>query len=294
MKHKKKMELSNKLFLIGLGLISAVAVGTTAATKSYISSLSSFDNFYDLKGYHVYAENMVDVNEAASAVTGTAINADTIIRNTGDIPVLVRISYFNLPASEVFTNDADCGPVDRKALINKVEENKGLNLGEVELKDGSGNGTGIIAGKLTDGSTKAEWSLELANSNKFSYYGDDGCYYYKGILGSNQSIQHLDSVTLLSESAGFSAVEKTYYQTDTYSDDGWVEGTTPDGQTETGRKSAAILVSANPLKLNLVVLVETIQATDANFNTIEKLPENPTASTMQGYWNVLLPSQSTT
>lgn len=289
MKYKKKMELSNKLFLIGLGLLSAVAVGTTFAATPHVSTLGYFDNFYDFKGYHIYAENLVDTNEASSAETGKEINADAIIENAGDIPVLVRISYLNVPADKVFTNNEDCGAIDKSKLVGLA----GKNFGEVEIKDGNGKGTGVADGTIRDYYTGANWSVRFKNCDKFEYYRGDGCYYYKGILGARQSIQHLDGVTLTSE-VDSSTKEQTFYKTGDYDTTDWKSGSVPSGSTETGRKSVVTFGSADPLKLHLAVVIETIQATDTNFNAIEKLPVNPTASTMQGYWNDLLSSQSTT
>lgn len=282
MKYKKKMELSNKLFLIGLGLLSAVAVGTTFAATPHVSTLGYFDNFYDFKGYHIYAENLVDTNEASSAETGKEINADAIIENAGDIPVLVRISYLNVPADEVFTNGEDCGAIDK----SKLELIGGSNLGGDDPKDiVDESGTKVSYGSTTDYYTSAEWKIKFLNPDKFEYYRGDGCYYYKGILGAGQSIQHLDGVTLTSE-VDSSAKEQTFYKTGDYDTTDWKSGSVPSGSTETGRKSVVTFGSSNPLKLNLAVVIETIQATDTNFNDIV-LPGNVTASTMKGYWDAL-------
>lgn len=282
MKYKKKMELSNKLFLIGLGLLSAVAVGTTFAATPHVSTSGYFDNFYDFKGYHIYAENLVDTNEASSAETGKEINADAIIENAGDIPVLVRISYLNVPADKVFTNGEDCGAIDK----SKLELIGGSDLGGDDPKDiVDESGTKVSYGSTTDYYTSAEWKIKFLNPDKFEYYRGDGCYYYKGILGAGQSIQHLDGVTLTSE-VDSSAKEQTFYKTGDYDTTDWKSGSVPSGSTETGRKSVVTFGSSNPLKLNLAVVIETIQATDTNFNDIV-LPGNVTASTMKGYWDAL-------
>ena len=272
MKYKKKMELSNKLFLIGLGLLSAVAVGTTFADTPHVSTSGYFDNFYDFKGYHVYSETLVDANEASSAETGKAINADSIVENTGDVPVLVRMCYINSDKIEGTQNDETNINRDKKGNIVDTEGNA------VTLLDLSKDITDSI------GNTESKWHPEVAPNNKFER-ASDGYYYYKGILSKDQSVQHLDSVTLVS-TCDSSAKEQTFYKTGDYDTTDWKSGSVPSGSTETGRKSVVTFGNSDPLKLHLAVVIETIQATDTNFNDIV-LPENVTVSTMKGYWDAL-------
>ncbi len=285
MKHKKKLGLSNKLFLIGLGILSTVGV-VSAALPHIMHITGTFDNIFQIMAYSVWTKNMVVDAEAAAAEKDKEINADVIIENAGDIPVFARISYFNVPGDKVFTDGTDCGAIDKSKLVGLV----GKNFGEVEIKDGDGKGTGVADGKIRDYYTGANWNVKFLNPDKFEYYGGDGCYYYKGILTTGEAIQHLKSVTLTSD-VDSSTKEQTFYKTGEYDSNDWISGTVPSGTTESGIKKVVTFGSSDPLKLNLVVLVETVQATDADFNIIETLPDNPTASTMQAYWEDLLPSK---
>ena len=290
MKHKKKLGLSNKLFLIGLGILSTVGV-VSAALPHIMHITGTFDNIFQVMAYSVWTKNMVVDAEAAAAEKDKEINADVIIENAGDIPVFARISYFNLPANKVFTGSTDCGAIDRDALINETNM-MGGNLGGDSEKDiVDEDGTKVSYGSTTDEYTKAKWKIKFLNPDKFEYYRGDGCYYYKGILTTGEAIQHLKSVTLTSD-VDSSTKEQTFYKTGEYDSTDWISGTAPSGTTESGIKKVVTFGSSDPLKLNLVVLVETIQATDADFNIIEKLSDDPpTASTMQAYWEALLPSQ---
>lgn len=274
MKHKKQMKLSNKLFLIGLGLLFSVAVGTTVATSSYISNLSYFDNIFTFRNYEVVLQNIVTDSEATAVVNGKYINADTIVENLGDMPVLVRISYVNSDKVAIGEYDVDTVVVKRNTDGQIIDSDGKV----VELLD--------LTETITDSieNTESEWKAQVANSSDFER-GGDGCYYYKGILNPGESIQHLDSVTLVS-TCDSSAKEQTFYKTGDYDTTDWKSGSVPSGSTETGRKSVVTFGSADPLKLHLAVVIETIQATDTNFNAIV-LPENVTASTMKGYWDAL-------
>lgn len=276
MKHKKQMKLSNKLFLIGLGLLFSVAVGTTVATSSYISNLSYFDNIFTFRNYEVVLQNIVTDSEATAVVNGKYINADTIVENLGDMPVLVRISYVNSDKVAIgeYEQYFDTVVVKRNTDGQIIDSDGKV----VELLD--------LTETITDSieNTESEWKAQVANSSDFER-GGDGCYYYKGILNPGESIQHLDSVTLVS-TCDSSAKEQTFYKTGDYDTTDWKSGSVPSGSTETGRKSVVTFGSADPLKLHLAVVIETIQATDTNFNAIV-LPENVTASTMKGYWDAL-------
>lgn len=276
MKHKKQMKLSNKLFLIGLGLLFSVAVGTTVATSSYISNLSYFDNIFTFRNYEVVLQNIVTDSEATAVVNGKYINADTIVENLGDMPVLVRISYVNSDKVAIgeYEQYVDTVVVKRNTDGQIIDSDGKV----VELLD--------LTETITDSieNTESEWKAQVANSSDFER-GGDGCYYYKGILNPGESIQHLDSVTLVS-TCDSSAKEQTFYKTGDYDTTDWKSGSVPSGSTETGRKSVVTFGSADPLKLHLAVVIETIQATDTNFNAIV-LPENVTASTMKGYWDAL-------
>lgn len=276
MKHKKQMKLSNKLFLIGLGLLFSVAVGTTVATSSYISNLSYFDNIFTFRNYEVVLQNIVTDSEATAVVNGKYINADTIVENLGDMPVLVRISYVNSDKVAIgeYEQYVDTVVVKRNTDGQIIDSDGKV----VELLD--------LTETITDSieNTESEWKAQVANSSDFER-GGDGCYYYKGILNPGESIQHLDSVTLVS-TCDSSAKEQTFYKTGDYDTTDWKSGSVPSGTTESGRKSVVTFGSADPLKLHLAVVIETIQATDTNFNAIV-LPENVTASTMKGYWDAL-------
>ena len=270
------MKLSNKLFLIGLGLLFSVAVGTTVATSSYISNLSYFDNIFTFRNYEVVLQNIVTDSEATAVVNGKYINADTIVENLGDMPVLVRISYVNSDKVAIgeYEQYVDTVVVKRNTDGQIIDSDGKV----VELLD--------LTETITDSieNTESEWKAQVANSSDFER-GGDGCYYYKGILNPGESIQHLDSVTLVS-TCDSSAKEQTFYKTGDYDTTDWKSGSVPSGSTETGRKSVVTFGSADPLKLHLAVVIETIQATDTNFNAIV-LPENVTASTMKGYWDAL-------
>lgn len=273
MKHKKQMKLSNKLFLIGLGLLFSVAVGTTVATSSYISNLSYFDNIFTFRNYEVVLQNIVTDSEATAVVNGKYINADTIVENLGDMPVLVRISYVN--SDKVAIGEYVDTVVVKRNTDGQIIDSDGK---VVELLD--------LTETITDSieNTESEWKAQVANSSDFER-GGDGCYYYKGILNPGESIQHLDSVTLVS-TCDSSAKEQTFYKTGDYDTTDWKSGSVPSGTTESGRKSVVTFGNSDPLKLHLAVVIETIQATDTNFNAIV-LPENVTASTMKGYWDAL-------
>ncbi len=275
MKYNKKSELNNKLFLIGLGLLSAIGVGVTAATTMvYNWSSDCFDYPINKPNYNVSMKNMLVDAEAASAEKGKKINANITVENSGEVPMLVRISYIN----------------SDKVFIEGIRDNSYQNLnrnsdGKVIDSDGNVVSYLDLSENITDSTTSSEWSAQVVENSNFVFNSDDGHYYYKGILKTNESVQHLDSVTLCSGSDS-SGNEQIFHKTGDYDTTDWVSGSAPSGTTESGIKKVVTFGNSSPLKLNLTVAIETIQATDKNFKFFE-IPADVTAAQMKEYWTRL-------
>lgn len=286
MKHDKKPGLGNKLFLIGLGVLSAV--GVVAAASSHMSSLGCFDNIFMYRNYNVTMQNLVLDSEAAAAETNKELNAEVIVENTGDIPILTRISYIN-------SDKVAVGEYDKKTVVvNRNSEGKIIDSDEevVELLDLDQTINGYVENTESGENAKSSWKAKTLENSNFER-GDDGCYYYKGILEKGDSVKHLDKVILESEIVTYSPPqEQIFYKAgngvEDYNNVGW-ESDVPDDKTEIGRKSVVKFGSSPYCKLNLTVVIETIQAADADFvETKDKFPQNPTAEIMKGYWDELM------
>lgn len=291
MKHDKKLGLGNKLFLIGLGVLSAV--GVVAAASSHMSSLGCFDNIFMYRNYNVTMQNLVLDSEAAAAETNKELNAEVIVENTGDIPILTRISYIN--SDKVAIGEYDpYAFIGETVVVNRNEEGKIIDSDEevVELLDLDQSINGYVGNTESDGNAKSSWKAKVVENSNFER-GDDGCYYYKGILEKGDSVKHLDKVILESKIVTYSPPqEQIFYKAGTgvedYDEASWESGVSDD-KTEIGRKSVVKFGSSPYCKLNLTVVIETIQATDANFVEIkDEFPQNPTAKTMKDYWDKLI------
>ena len=234
MKHKKKVSLNNKFFWAGLGVLAVVGVvGFATELNSVANSAHEFDNVYTYKSYNVDLKNIINEEEAANMEPGKPINADLVVRNTGDIPMLVRIKY-----------------TDR--FDEKGNPVVGMNVG-----DDYGKGEVGSAENYNDGS---KWDIYFAENNDFWFSRYSCHYYYAHVLQPGEEIKHLDKICL-------QPVKQDYYRTDTDNTLNWVDSP---GTTITGVKKQ--IKSGGTFKLAATIeTVQAIDPNTGNVLTDEAL-----------------------
>ena len=260
MKRKKKVGLNNKFFWAGLGVLAVVGVvGFATELNSVANSTHEFDNVYTYKSYNVDLKSIINEEEAANAELGKPINSDLVVRNTGDIPMLVRIAYIN--SDKIIREEGTW------SITYKIEKNAD---GKIIDQDGNPvKGMNFSGGTVTDEKTGSEWKVEIDNSDKFIYCDADGFYYYKGVLTSSESIQHLSGVTLnasgsqSTSGSSFRTWEQNNYSK-TSSDSGWNSNSTPgdDFDTSVKKEIKEVTSPAGEDQLSLTAVIETVQAVD--------------------------------
>lgn len=229
MKHKKKVSLNNKFFWAGLGVLAVVGVvGFATELNSVANSAHEFDNVYTYKSYNVDLKNIINEEEAANMEPGKPINADLVVRNTGDIPMLVRIKY-----------------------TDRFDE-KGNPVGGMNFGDEYGKGE-VGSAENDDGS---KWDIYFAENNDFWLNRKTCHYYYAHVLQPGEEIKHLDKICL-------QPVKQDYYRTTT---DNTIEWSDSPGTTITGVKKQLSNESQKAFKLSATI--ETVQAIDPNTGNV--------------------------
>lgn len=263
MRYKRRTSDKKRFWL---GMAACAMVGFVAYATSYFSSGHVFTNEYKTKKYDVKVYNVFD-NENATGLwpnKKNELNEDLVIKNDSDGPVFLRIKYV-------------VGSEDRET-------------GEYTYLDAAGY-------SWFNHALEADSNVKFQNKDKFLFNGEtgndlvqdtdknmDGYYYYKGVLGPNESIQHID---------GFTCGGGTYSNDmDSYTDeylysngDKWIDsnGTIEDDHLVGKRMNAHLYEAKNVIR----IYVETIQATDKDGKDIKINFDNATASGMKAFWTAL-------
>lgn len=262
---KRKIKTSpQKRFWIGMGACAVVTFIT--ATIAYFSSSHTFNNKFS-SNYSVETYNLVDKDAAMNVWPGETIDSNLIVKNTGDAPIFVRIKY---QRSNKLNDKGDKVDFSEKNLVS------------VDLS-------------AIDGSV----SYIVQNSDKFLYNSEDGYYYYKGVLGSAQEIQHLDGITFNNKVS--SEVEQkaipveelapSYLQSeDADINDDKNYSTGEDKGFGTKKLYSGTVVPS--VYMGLRACVETVQATNADGTPIEDakvkdIEDTQEAGSIKSYWTEL-------
>ncbi len=177
MKHKKQNPEKKRFWL---GMAGCALVSFTAYAVSYFSSSHIFSNEYNAnKNYSVEIYDVIDENNSTGLWPNKEkeINVDFVVKNTGNIPVLLRIRYAR--NTKKYTGGSWAGPDFfhsswRYNLSITNDMYKGVFQNEDKF---------VFNGELTRvGDTNDQY---------------DGYYYYKKVLQPNQSIHHLDGIYVL-------------------------------------------------------------------------------------------------
>lgn len=223
---------------------SLAAIGAITATVAYFSSEHKFNpDALKSLGYSVSATKLLDSEAIQDMSSDRSVNADVKVENTGDGPILTRITYYWQKSLS-----------DTPTAIELNNEN-------TELK---------VAG----------WNFSFVDGNKFvcdNGVGGSNSYYYKGIIGNGSTVQHLDEISY--SGAGIYSSSTEYTTNDDGS--GWASEVAGTLKGERQKYSFGSSTAGY-----LTVVVETIQATEANGAALT-LPESATAETLKGYWNNL-------
>lgn len=291
MKYKKQTSDRKRFWL---GIASCAMVGFVAYATSYFSSAHVFTNEYKTKKYDVKVYDVFDSKKAAHLWTDitTDLNMDIVVKNSGNVPVFVRIRYFLGWDSEVRQGN----PEDIEYYDKETDENGNPLLDE--------NGNYIL--KIGQSLDMMEgWvSFSLKNTDKFLYnnykeddedYVYDGCYYYKGVLGPGESIQHFEGV--ISEPRGGGGEFVNSYPSQMYKNIDKDSGEMFTSFTNQGLGKVVIMGSGASIpkygesisisSIGLRAYVETIQATDKDGNEIKEISDSATAYDMKDYWTAL-------
>ncbi len=221
---------SKKRFWIGIG--ACALVGVIAATIAYFSSSHMFTNEFKSLNYNVEVYDLIDAATAGDMWPGETIDTSVKVKNSGEVPALVRIKYPAMALSDEEKN--------KKFTLEEAKNTDGISLSDED------NGYGLIATFDTD---------------KFLYNSQDKCYYYQGVVAPNAEVSHIKGITVGKDvkitQSGYldSASDGT---TQPWTDSSKWSSTTDKGYGHMRR------YSNSPWHSLLGVYAETIQATDAN------------------------------
>lgn len=267
MKYKKQTSDRKRFWL---GIASCAMVGFVAYATSYFSSAHVFVNEYKAKKYDVKVYDVFDSKKATGLWPNkkTEMNQDLVIKNVGNAPVLLRIKYV-VGVADRETGEYSYLDMPGYSWLNQIVGSSDYTTVQNEDKF-------LFNGETGDN------MVEDSNDKM------DGYYYYKGILGPNESIQHLDSVADGAGNDNLDSYASEYLHSagKEWNNLSW----TNEGDHLIGKRMNAHLY---PTKNVIRIYVETIQATDTAYKDIGEIPDNATAYDMRAYWDALEKEDST-
>ena len=280
------------------GLLAAAAAGGTFA---YFNQTLSVTNIFDTGTYDTELVEEFKPSDGENWEPGTSVNKDVTVRNTGSLPVVVRVKFQEKWVSKVTGNTL----YEMDTTVNKDM------LGAENPQGARNKFENVYQGDSQDGLTGIDVDDSVVYKTMIPdggwvYNPADGYYYYEEVLpgasedaGGNQTIAEttklLDGVTL-EENIDMGAYREIRYYatTDSRPEDGsedWVEFATDSnanyistaemndrltengGQGITYMKSVANLINPelggySNAEYTLVVTAQTVQATNQAVNTV--------------------------
>ncbi len=256
MKHKKQISDKKKL---GLAAAACAMIGLIAATMAYFSSSHSFTNKFSAAKYSVETYDLFDTEKALDMWPGQTMDASVKVKNTGDVPILVRIKY----------------PV--KVNADRMPDPFTAEEAENAVNFTTLQGLYYINGKFA--------------SNKFLYNKSDGKFYYQGVITKDDGeIEHIKGFQL-----GYNYyTNSTYYLQSSDTSEPWNDDSIWEESTNSVSKDKKLGGSRGigcwPRDYyRFGVYIETIQATDKNGKLLTDTVDfsKATASSLKQYWTNL-------
>lgn len=225
-----------------IALATLGVVGIIGGTMAYYSQTDTFTNKFNTADYNIKTYEIFNPNDGGNISPGQTVNKDVCVENTGDVPILARVKYTETIGSQT-----------------KIEGSKLDNSTWIATKDDT------------------NWAFN--ESDKY--------FYYLGVIDSNDIVQHLDSITLNKSYNNSSSTTTKYYgyaetpKADgkySYSDITWVAEDDVNWEVQNkqliiGDKCYDVVGEKTETNFfgedyQLLVTVETIQATDENGDAI--------------------------
>ncbi len=244
MKHERQISDRTRFWI---GVIACIMVGAIASTVSYFSSAHIFNNGYKMHNIFIRVYDVIDTNKSVGlwGSKDNHINSDLVIKNTGELPVLLRIKYTLYRKNDENSEWWVPGVSDQN---RSWRHNLSYMFGSTEIKVQNEDKF------LFNGETE---SIDDTNTNY------DGYYYYQGILEPDNIIQHLDEI--YQKSNEYVSIRKSYYKGSNIDKrEGWVDNDLGLGKMLHAVNSFGPVIygmKKGPIE-SIRATVEAIQATD--------------------------------
>ncbi len=258
MKHEKQISDRARFWI---GVIACIMVGAIASTVSYFSSAHIFNNGYKMHNIFIRVYDVIDTNKSVGLWQNrdNYINADLVVKNTGELPVLLRIKY-NLANKWSRLNSSNTNDWHFYDDKNKSYYNC-LDLSIL-------NGVAVNKDKfLFNGGT------ELWKDDTDPNY--DGYYYYRGVLQPTDLIQHLDGINRPSSDTQHYSDPWFYQGLDNDKKEIWKRNSDTTIETKSIGKSLYSFnshfanINGPSLPFKIRATVEAIQATDEDGKSLD-------------------------
>lgn len=237
-KVENKKQMSNKKkFWVGMSALAAVGVIT--ATVAYFTTWHSFDNPFKIAKTSVTISELYDTEAASHVVPGETIPADVSICNnsTDTVPIMARIKYVQKTDGKDFNNWSSDDFVNAPGL-NLTTYFGDSSLWQANFSESDVSGFEQVPGAAAD-----------------------GFYYYKGVINPEETVHHLESLTLKTTAT------PTNTSTENYTEGtGWSTGDGLLGNGVSGARKTEKTVDTYDGEI--YVYVETTQATDGAGNML--------------------------
>lgn len=89
-KEEEKMENKKKMPIVALALLAIV--GVVGGTIAYFTSVKEFPNVFKTDVYKTEIEEVFTPEDGENWTPGTEVNKDVFVKNTGNVPVAVRVT----------------------------------------------------------------------------------------------------------------------------------------------------------------------------------------------------------
>lgn len=220
-------------------LLAAAAIGGTWA---YFNQELTAANMFDTGTYDTELVEEFKPSDGENWQPGVSVNKDVTVRNTGTLPVVVRVKFEEKWVSR--TEDGSEGRVLYEMDTTKDKEALGKDKPTASPADAANKFETVYQGNPNDGVTGSEVDdsvvyKQMPNLGSFWFYNDaDGWYYYYQTIpgvsedgDGNQVVTEtevlLDGVTLSENTdMGLYRESKWYAVTETKPEDGsedWIE-----------------------------------------------------------------------
>lgn len=181
-----------------MALAGGLAVFAIGGSLAYFNQTMEVENNFNTAKYSTTVVEDFKPSEGKDWEPGTEVNKDVLVKNTGDVDVIVRVNF-----QEVWEKDGE--------VIKKIttEEKKTAGKGQEGAQNKFEN---VYQANVKDGEITDDDSVVIKTMDLTDWVYSDGYYYYmKNLEKGNETSAILDAVKLADDADFGDFAVKKYY-----------------------------------------------------------------------------------